>query len=166
MKRTETRLWMMFAFLSALGVMGCSSDKGEVNPSLAWHRSSGCKSEPKLVKAKGESAFPWDEELVEYEKKENSQLYLKHVNAIFNCGTDEVQVSATIDGRNINIIEQGDDVSANCVCPFDVECLVNGLTDGIYKIGIYQGSLSNLRYEFVIEYTSSMTKGTYHLSSE
>ena len=172
MKSIETKIVTIVALLFALFITGCnnneeSSKMPDGNPELTWYKHSGCKSVPKSVKARTDGKTSgWGEEVFEYENKGNGKLYLKHANAIFNCETEDIKVSASIDGNTINVIEQGIGNSANCVCPFDVECLIEGLAFGQYRVLVYMNDISGLLYEFPIDYEENMPKGIYKPSND
>ena len=67
--------------------------------------------------------------------------------------------------KTINVIYQGIGNSANCVCPFDVECLIEGLAFGQYRVLVYMNDMSGLLYEIPIDYAENMPKGTYKPSN-
>lgn len=141
-------------------VSGCGDDNEK---GLAWSKSSGCKTE---AMTRSDDANPWGTESVEYEARGGGQLYLKHVNALFNCATERVEVAAKIEGSQISIIEQpvGSD-NANCVCPQDVECCLNGLETGTYTVTYYFRNESNPLFSFSVKYDSAL-KGTYYISDK
>ena len=166
MKTKEKKTVGLLALLMALCMplmISCDSEGNDV--SMAWSRSSGCKSEPKSVKNPRRVALPWGDEKIEYENLGNGQLYLKHVNALFNCETDEVNVTVFVDNHIISIVEQGNGNSHNCVCPFDVECLLKDLSFGQYQVRICLIDTSNLLHEFQIDYTATTNKGTVILKN-
>ncbi len=53
-------------------------------------------------------------------------------------------------------------MSANCICPSDVECLLSGLSKGKYAISIYRNMISDahLQFSFSIDYDESL-KGDF-----
>lgn len=152
-------------------MVGCNNDDENPktpghNPSLIWYKHTGCKSMPKQVRSSADmTGTGWLDEAFEFENKGNGKLYLKHVNAIFNCETEDIKVSASIQGDAINVIYQGIGNSANCVCPFDVECLIEGLAFGQYRVLVYMNDMSGLLYEIPIDYAENMPKGTYKPSN-
>lgn len=158
----KAKLYFLAALLLAtMGVCGCGSDNDE-DKALVQSRWSGCKNESINDETRNSNQSPWEEENVEYESKNGGQLYLKHVNALFNCATENVEVTATVNGRCISIVERGIGNSANCICPMDVECLLRGLSAGKYTISIYKNkdSESDLQFSFTIDYNDSL-KGLY-----
>ena len=144
--------------LTMVGVSGCGDDNEK---GLAWSKSSGCKTE---AMTRSDDANPWGTESVEYEARSGGQLYLKHVNALFSCDTERVEVSAKIEGSKISIIEQpvGND-EVNCLCPQDVECCLNGLETGTYTVTYYFRTESNPLFSFSVKYDSTL-KGSYYIS--
>ncbi len=172
MKSIETKIVAIVTLLFALFITGCNNDGESLkspgpNPALTWYKHTGCKSMPKQVKSRADvTGTGWLEEAFEYENKGNGKLYLKYVNAIFNCATEDIKVTASFDGDAINVIYQGIGNSANCVCPFDVECLMEGLAFGQYRVLVYRNDMSGLLYEFPLGYTENMPKGIYKPSND
>lgn len=127
-----------------------------------WSQFSGCKNDSYVIETRSNSANIWDSEGIEYEARKSGELYLKHINGLFNCATVDIKVSASVDGTHIRIVEIPIGDSANCVCPMDVECLLKGLNDGEYTISFYERDGVSLRFEFKIAYSNSL-KGAFKL---
>ncbi|SLM29162.1 exported hypothetical protein [Desulfamplus magnetovallimortis] len=87
---------------------------------------------------------PNNMECIDYTYNDNT-LYLKHVNAAFNCCPEELSANITIDGSDINITENEIDGLCDCLCLYDMDYRINGLLPGEYNIHI-KGS-----YEEMIE---------------
>ena len=125
-----------------------------------WSQFSGCKNVNSVGETRGDATNPWEIESVEYEAGKTGVLYLKHVNVKFNCATEKVIVTASVNDRHIKIIENPIGDSANCVCLMDVECKINGLSNGEYTISFYRCNDTDLYFEFKIDY-SDLLKGSY-----
>lgn len=125
-----------------------------------WSQFSGCKNVNAVGETRGDATNPWETESVDYEAGKTGVLYLKHVNVKYNCATEKVIVTASVNDRHIKIIENPIGDSANCVCPMDVECKINGLSDGEYTISFYRYNDTDLYLEFKIDY-SDLLKGSY-----
>ena len=152
----KTKLFFLSALLLAMqGVCGCGGDDDD--KTTFQSRWSGCKNES--YDTRSGNQLPWDEECVEYEAKDGGRLYLKHVNALFNCATENVEVITSVNGNHINIVEHAiGNMSANCICPSDVECLLSGLSKGKYSISIFRERISgaDLQFSFSIDYEESL----------
>ena len=144
----------------------CSSDNDEKTgkSTVAWSSVSGCKTESAMRKAKTNDAYPW-KETVSCEARKNGQLYIKHVNAVFNCEAENLGISATVGGNRIIITEEGAGNSANCICCYDLECIIEGLDKGHYVIVFQRNGENEPRFEFALDYCDS-TKGEFALSSQ
>ena len=150
----KAKIYLLTALLLAtMGVCGCGSD--DEDKALVQSRWSGCKNESINDETRNSNQSPWGEESVEYESKNGGQLYLKHVNALFNCATENVEVTATVNGRCISIVERGIGNSANCICPMDVECLLRGLSAGINLLLLFVQEL------FAIKWLRSLSNLSY-----
>lgn len=156
----KTKLLTLLAaiFMIIIGVYACSGD--DEDKTTFQSRWSGCKTESDGTRSGNQ--LLWDEECVEYEAKDGGRLYLKHVNARFNCDTENVEVTTSVNGNRINIVEHAiGKMTANCLCPTDVECLLSGLSKGKYTVSIYREKTdeAGLQFSFSIDYGESL-KGT------
>ena len=144
----------------------CSSDNDEKAdpPTMKWSSVSGCKTESALRKAKSNDAYPWKEKVF-YEVRKNGQLYVKHVNAVFNCDAEHLSIIGTVSKNRIIITEEGAGNSANCICCYDLECIIEGLDKGHYVIVFQRNGENEPRFEFVLDYSDS-TKGEFIIGSE
>ncbi len=74
---------------------------------------------------------------------EEGVLTASHRRATYNCCIDHIAVSMEIDGTDIDLVEtEVLDMPCNCVCPFNVDTRIFGLTAGTYTVNVFAfGSL-------------------------
>jgi hypothetical protein len=93
---------------------------------------------------------------------EDGYLSFKHVNAMFECYTEELRMEATVSGNEISIIEEArhnsdDGIGAACQCPYDLYCEVGPLTASQYTIVIYRKSYQLFeKARFTISYSKGL----------
>ena len=100
----------------------------------------------------------------------DNMLYVKHVNAMFNCASDKFEVNVEADGNSITITEYDKlnyDYAMACMCAFDLGYEIGPLDEGkTYTIKIITGSApqdpniipANEEVVFEIVYTSGLSK--------
>lgn len=130
----------------------------DIEESKAHTSVSGCKSGGALTRSADE------QEYVEYEAIGNDGLYLKHVNAMFNCAPEALYVVAEVSGSSIYLKEVEEGALANCICPYDLGCRVGPLTEyQEYTVFIVRGSYVYLH--FTVTYTKDV-KGNVIITRE
>lgn len=65
-----------------------------------------------------------------------TQLKVVHRNAVFNCCPKSLIVECEAEENTINIVEKEEELGCKCVCPFDLEFVINFLREGTYTIKI------------------------------
>jgi hypothetical protein len=66
----------------------------------------------------------------------NDTVRVIHANARYNCCADiKMEVKKTSYG--FDILEKDEGFSCDCICDFDVTCLIYGLSDGSYLIKVF-----------------------------
>lgn len=100
----------------------------------------------------------------------DNMLYVKHVNAMFNCASDKFEVNVDADGNSIIITEYdklNPEYAMACMCAFDLGYEIGPLDDGkTYTIKVVTGSApqdpdmipANEEVIFEIVYTSDLSK--------
>ena len=146
-------LSMTLVTILTFSMSSCANDE-------FWSQFSGCKNINSVGVTRGDATNSWETESVEYEAGQSGVLYLKHVNVMLNCATEKVVVTASVDDRHIKIVENPIGETANCVCPMDVECKIDGLSKGEYTISFYRSNDADLYLEFKVDYSDSL-KGSY-----
>jgi hypothetical protein len=109
---------------------------------------TGEKPEGTLVKTTGCKDFnsvntlsegtPPDKDCIEYRYDGESILYLKHINAGFNCCPGEIAADIRIDNNNITIKEAETEPRCFCLCLFDLEYEFKNIKPGIYKVQVIE----------------------------
>ena len=84
------------------------------------------------------SSAPPTQDCIEYRYDGENVLFLKHVNAGFNCCPDELMANITIENNLITIVENESLVSGgcDCLCLFDVYYELRNLTPGEYTLRV------------------------------
>lgn len=98
--------------------------------------NTGCKSITRAV-GSNDSYF-------ELKATEGNMLYVKHVDAIFNCASNKFDAKVEIDGNSITIREYDltdFNIMMSCQCPFDLSYEIGPLKDGeSYSIKVISGA--------------------------
>ena len=118
-------------------VVGCGNDAepaGKADEVTVKNvQSSGCKTEgvtlDKAPAARGEDVA-LGEGYYECFNKAGGFLFVRHVNGVFTCCSDYIDVDVLVHGNNIKLVEQSTDISCNCVCLFDVSYEIGPLVEG------------------------------------
>jgi hypothetical protein len=94
---------------------------------------TGCKEATGTTQA---DETPFDLDCVEYQYIGDGILLIAHVNAGFNCCTEEVTAEITVENDTITIVEAEIGAPCDCICLFDVNYEIQNLTPGRYVIKI------------------------------
>jgi hypothetical protein len=112
--------------------------------------STGCKSSSL---APSDSGVPPDKDCIEYTYRPDSTLFLKHVNAAFNCCPGAL--FAGLEFRDSVIIIEEHEAAAlcDCNCLYDLEYAIRHLSPGVYGIKVIEPYIdeSEEPLEFVID---------------
>jgi hypothetical protein len=83
------------------------------------------------------------QECAEWELAENA-LIMKHTNTLFNCCADSITASMEIHGDTIYINEwELGGEPCDCICMYDVNMVLSGITPGTYNFIIRNGNYPN-----------------------
>ena len=117
-----------------------------------------CKSEKNFYAT---DSIENNQSCVEY-SFENDILFLKHVNAGFNCCPGILSADFIIDNSIITISESEEAPLCNCNCLYDLEMEISGLISGIYTIKFVEPYWSDSvgSINFVINLNDSLS-GSY-----
>ena len=149
--------------LILFAMMACSSDSSCDNESQPFQlrnfANTGCKSH---TRADGDWA-----EVYEYKCMDDGFLSLKHVNAIYNCGSEDFKMEATISGKEIKVYETASldpENMMDCICTYDLSCEIGPLEEGVeYTFYTYQ--LGSGLARFVVTFKKGTT-GSYQLNHD
>ena len=115
---------------SLMAIIGCTGDVD--NPvyqqkeiELKNFSNTGCKPETRAVGPDGS--------YYELEATKGNMLYVKHINALFNCASNKFEAKVAVDGNSITVSEY--DMTVNefmttCECPFDLGYEIGPLEEG------------------------------------
>ena len=119
-------------FLLSMAMTGCT---GEVDNPVSKQRgfeltnfsNTGCKST--MTRGYMDSI----QESFELTASIDGGLYVKHVNAIYNCGIKQFDAQASIEGQAITVWEKTikPEILPPCLCSFDIAYEVGPLEDGV-----------------------------------
>lgn len=109
--------------------------------------------------APGDSVSPWLA-CLEYEYDGSGTLYLRHINAAFNCCPLSISTWALVSGDDITVHEEedfGSGYPCPCLCLYDVECVHYNVPRGIYTITVNEMNVwpPDLPLEFTVDLTES-----------
>lgn len=130
--RTKELLCILLLFLVMAGCKDDNDDPVEKTQrefALSNFNNTGCKSS-----TESRSGLYGNDEYFELKAIKDGGLFVKHVNAIFNCASNKFEAKASIEGQTITVTEVNvmsiDSPMANCVCPFDFDYEIGPLKDG------------------------------------
>lgn len=132
---------------SIVGHKVTSSQAAEpLTPHVSDYGDSGC-----LVNEHGESFYPCGDDEVEFTVV-GGELHTRHLNAAYNCCPDEIAVSLFVQGDYLLLTEE--EILTNpcyCICCYDVDSTVAGLTPGTYTVEYCWYDFDTSATECVIE---------------
>ena len=102
-------------------------------PSVIEYSNSGCL--PATQQATGAGEEPWSpDEQIEFVVEGNT-VRLTHRNATYNCCVDDIVVSLRPDGSRLRVGEEEVlTIPCLCLCSYDVESSIGGLSSGSHVI--------------------------------
>lgn len=113
----------------------------------------GCKKSTDATTVLTKSASE-EEEYIVYKGHKDGYLYIRHINATFNCCPDTMKVTAVISGNRLIVNEREIVPRCNCTCRYDLEYKIGPLSTQKYTLHIYKDAL---RYtEFSFTYNASL----------
>jgi hypothetical protein len=116
----------LLLFICFIG--GCETDKTVSLPDSIYSRIisySDCKN---LKSADPYDELPERQGCIEYHYDPgNKKLFLKHLNAIFNCCPGKIYSETNVSYDTLIIQEFEETPGCNCICFFDIDFEVDGL---------------------------------------
>ena len=118
----------------AMVIAGCDEkeedsiamDSGVIE--LANFSNTGCKPSSQTRSTVGEDNT---QEFVIVKAMEGKRLNVEHKNAMFNCGTNNLQgILESAEGNAIKLSYKYDIIKMDCMCPFDTKYIISGLKEG------------------------------------
>lgn len=132
---------LLFVSLMFVVLAVCSKDNGNSveDESQAFYRAGQTEGDLLLTNftytgCKGETRSQSPTEHFELTAVKDGGLMIKHVDVLFNCGSDKFEAEASLDGQNIFIKELSvirAEYLANCLCPFDLGYEIGPLEEGV-----------------------------------
>lgn len=94
--------------------------------------NTGCKNTTKSTEEGQQS--------VELKAINGNQLRLTFVNAILNCCTKNIISNASIENNILKVFfVENPPGLCNCICPYDLECVIDNMESRKYEIEVYAG---------------------------
>lgn len=161
----QTKLLSVFLgwfFIFALFACKTGTESSPAVGSLV--RYEGCKSFN--GGNDGFRTFPQNQECLEYSAA-GELLTLKHVNGAFNCCPGDIFAEVHIEDGVITIEEREKEAGCFCLCLFDLDYEIRGLSPGVYTINIVGPYMNNRIFTCTVDLVSSgsgcccMDRNTY-----
>lgn len=108
---------------------------------------SGCK---------GENAAFGSNENILIEPLSNNKIKVTHQNVMFNCCIDEPTIKLNTNGNTIQVEESTSDPVCNCICPYDVEFVIDSLELGTYNFVLTYENLQKVKLSFKMPLKESL----------
>lgn len=115
-------------------IAGCSEqddnptikDSGIIE--LVSFSNTGCKSSSRTRTVSDEDDM---QESAVIKAGEGGKLYIEHNNAMFNCGIRNLQgFVESVENNTIKLSYKYDLLEMDCICPFDMSYIIDGLKEG------------------------------------
>jgi len=104
-----------------------------LQPYIKEYSDSGCLENSSVD---AEEYPGYGEEEIVAESKGNS-IHVIHLNATYNCCPDEIEVTLSVEGNNLKLIEQEIlTTPCDCLCCYDVGAEIAGLIPGEYTVEV------------------------------
>ena len=107
----------------------------------------GCKKSTNTATVSTKSASE-EEEYIAYEGYKDGYLYIRHINATFNCCPDTLKVTASTSGDRLFINEQEINPQCNCTCQYDLTYKIGPLSAQKYTLHLYKDALQYTEFSF------------------
>ncbi len=147
--KTKRVLIALLALFFLIGGTGCKKETSNESLRIKDFSYLGCKETKSFI------ASLHGEEYIEYKAIADGYLYIKHVNAVFNCCPDTIKADVSMEGNIITIVESETNPICDCICDYDLEYTLGPLTPNkeyilIFSSGIYVFA------KLIINYTPSL----------
>jgi len=94
--------------------------------------SSGCKGTTKSTTEEPQS--------IELKAISGNQLQITFVNVLLNCCTENIISNASIENNILKVFfVENPPGLCNCICPYDLECIIDNMENRKYEIEVYAG---------------------------
>jgi hypothetical protein len=133
-----------------ISITACSKDE---NIQDLQQRSNIQFEELEISGCKGNKAASINNEYLLIEPVSNNKIKVTHQNVMFNCCIDEPIIDFEVKGNSIQANENSTDPVCNCICPYDVEFLIDNLDPGKYNFTLNYQKLQKVKLSFIIPLT-------------
>ena len=113
---------------------GC--DLGPSQGSSLSHLASGCGGFPESVAARAPGGQPESANVTI--TVEGSTISVLAENFQFNCCPREILTDLATEGVTFRISIDEAEAGCNCLCPYDINCSITGVSPGTYIIEVYK----------------------------
>ena len=163
---------LFMILLASMAIAGCTGDTDnsvfqQKEITLKNFSNTGCKSSTRT-----DGNDYTDGSYFELEATKGNMLYVKHINALFNCASNKFEAKVAVDGNSITVSEYDmtvNELMTTCECPFDLGYEIGPLEEGTtysFKIITCKGPAPlypDMLFEtqevaFEIVYTSTLSK--------
>lgn len=140
-------LIILFSFFA------CSKDEGIQGLEKATQAQleevifSGCK---------GDNTTFGNNENILIQPISDCKIKVKHQNVLFNCCIDEPFVNLNTKGNTIQVEESSSAPVCNCICPYDIEFMIDSLEPGTYNFILNYENLQKVKLSFKIPLKESL----------
>ena len=126
-----------------LGLLaGCEEKETDNSLKVFDLKLSGCKQNSEKNLATNERAY------MIIQGSADGYLYVQHINAIFNCCAETVNVKATLTQNNIQLLERETSSNCNCICPYDLSCKIGPLLSQKYTFSFSENDNEQTPFSF------------------
>ena len=158
--------------LASIAIAGCTGDTDnsvfqQKEITLKNFSNTGCKPSTRI-----DGNDCTDGSYFELTATKGNMLYVKHINAMFNCSSRTFEAKVEVDGNSITVSEYDmtvNELATTCLCPFDLGYEIGPLEEGTtYSFKIITGKGPDPLYpdmafethevSFDIVYTSTLSK--------
>ncbi|MCG6186360.1 hypothetical protein [Maribellus maritimus] len=153
MNKKSSFYYLVF-FLSII-FAGCNKEK-TIPPenqtlNITKTSASDCKNETKSTQDEAQ--------YIELSAVNENQLKVIFANAVLNCCPGEIVSSACIEDSvlKVTFVETPPGGICDCICPYDLECIIDEMENREYEIEIFAGSnIPNASFSFTFSSDLSM----------
>ena len=163
MKKKKFCIPLLIMGILLASTTGCSNDDETVESqtykvnNLVNFSHSGCKTaQSARSQIPGTRSETGNQEIIRLEGMSGGRLFIEHFNAIYCCEQEELTVDATLQGHDIMIVEKEVGANADCVCPLDLNTLIDKLEDGEYTLSMYRYNHETPFAKFEIVYSPTL----------
>ena len=150
-------------FLSVLLTLISSCEKKQDNGAMRITNMahSGCKDNPK----NGLDSKSYSEGTLKLQAIKGGNMQVFHGNAINSCCGGTITANCQLRNDTIFVTEESSNNSCNCVCPYDLEYVINHLEEKEYviQVGTYRQITFTFNNDLDTVYDLSVTiEETWH----